>query len=97
MPAGLLPPNQSQPARDFHIAAGLRVEPTMSDTPPLHAVPSATSLPQRGVLITARPAAWQSLGISVATAAAVLVPAISPVAAPVLYAVCAVRLRRVRL
>ncbi|AQW50724.1 hypothetical protein ACIQPP_19575 [Streptomyces violaceusniger] len=53
-------------------------------------------LPERGLLVTARPAAWQALGVALATAAAVFAPIAAP-AAPALYVLCAVRLRRVRL
>lgn len=52
--------------------------------------------PRRGVLITARNAGRQALGISAATAVMVLAPALAS-AAPALYAVIAVRLHRVRL
>jgi hypothetical protein len=54
-------------------------------------------LPERGLLVTARAlTAWQALGVALATAAAVFVPVATP-AAPALYVLFAVRLRRVRL
>ncbi|MFF1505520.1 hypothetical protein ACFVZR_38230 [Streptomyces sp. NPDC058316] len=61
----------------------------------LHSAPPPPP-PRRGVLVTARPAGWQALGVSAATAVAALVPVLAP-AAPALYALCAVRLERVSL
>ncbi|MEV0226229.1 hypothetical protein [Streptomyces sp. NPDC050704] len=51
---------------------------------------------ERGLLVTARPAGWQALGVALATAAAVFAPITTPAAAA-LYVLFAVRLRRVRL
>jgi len=67
----------------------------MSDIFKPRAAPPAP-LPRWAMVVTARPAAGQALGVSVATAAAVFAPITAPVA-PVLYALCALRLRLVRL
>ncbi|MES9511358.1 hypothetical protein ABWJ92_34005 [Streptomyces sp. NPDC000609] len=57
----------------------------------LHTPPPAR---RWGVLVTLRPAAQQAAAVSAAAAVAVAAPALAP-AAPALYALCAVRLRRV--
>ncbi len=69
----------------------------MADILKLCSTPPAPS--ERGLFVTARPAAWQALGVALATAAAVFAPAAAPAApaAPALYVLFAVRLRRVRL
>jgi hypothetical protein len=67
----------------------------MSDTLKLCSTLPAP-LPERGLLVTARPAGWQALGVALATAAAVFAHLAAP-AAPALYVLFAVRLRRVRL
>lgn len=56
----------------------------------LHAPPAR----RWGVLVTLRPAAQQAAAGSAAAALAVVAPALA-LAAPVLYVLCAVRLRRV--
>ncbi len=68
----------------------------MADILKLCSTPPAP-LPERGLLVTARPAAWQALGVALTTAAAVFAPALAAPAAPALYVLFAVRLRRVRL